>query len=199
MIIQGINKSIENQESELTITRKVYLHYQSQIFKDDPDTEFYIKNQIAQNFDVPFRDINVVGSTKTGFSFVKETNFKPGESDLDIAVICTPLYSRFLKAAHIGTKGFTDQTPFPFYKGKNVKDQFVRNLKHGYINPFFMPECEMRTEWLEFFLKLGNEYFELFKSINGGIYFDEYFFEYKQKYNIELFIDNPKKYDKISG
>ena len=60
-----------------------------------------------------------------------------------------------------------------------------------------MATCHERSEWLDFFRLLSNDYFEKFKSINGAIYSSEYFFECKQVECIEEFERNIKAYDSL--
>ena len=73
--IQGIKSGLTNSDSNSTISKKIYLSYFTEVFKNNEDKEFYIKNAISENFDVPFSSIAVSGSSKTGFSFFKEKLF----------------------------------------------------------------------------------------------------------------------------
>ena len=197
--VKGIKSGIKNSDSKETIARKLYLSHSTHIFKENPDAEFYIKNAISLEFEIPFTSIQIVGSSKTGFSFFKDTLFKPGISDLDIAVISLPLYNKFCETSHSVTDGYSKLELFPRFKGQRTDKQFIKSLKKGFINPFFMPKSEIKSKWLDFFNSISNNYFELFKSINGGIYSSEYFFEYKQSECIDEYNKNPKKYDKISS
>ena len=197
--IQGIKSSLVNDDESITIAKKIYLSYSTEIFKDDQDKEFYLKNKIATKFNVPFSCIAISGSSKTGMSFFKDKLFEPGKSDLDIAIINQPLFLKFTEKANEITNGYTDLTPFSIYRGKPTTGQFKWNLTQGYINHFFMPKCSLRNNCLDFFNKLSNEYFELFNQISGCFYASEYFFQFKQVSSIELYKSNPTKYDKISG
>jgi len=197
--IEGIKSGLNLSDDSQTIARKLYLSYSTEIFKENEDAEFYIKNSISKEFDIPFSSIQIVGSSKTGFSFFKDTLFEPGKSDLDIAVISLPLFNKFCEISHKETEGYSNLSNFPFFKGRRTDKQFRRSLGNGFVNPFFMPNCEIKSKWLDFFNNLSNGYFELFKNINGGIYSSEYFFEYKQADCIEEYIKNPKRYDEISS
>ncbi len=198
-VIKGIKSGIDKGDSNQAIARKIFLSYTTEIFKENQDAEFYIKNSISTAFDIPFSSIEIVGSGKTGLSFFKDKPFEPGVSDLDIAVISLPLYNKFCEISHEVSRGYGNLEVFPIYKGQRTDKQFIKSLKNGFINPFFMPKSEMKSKWLDFFNSLSNGYFELFKNINGGIYSSEYFFEYKQTECIEEYIKNPKKYDEISS
>lgn len=197
--IDGIKSGIVNRDCSRTIARKLFLSYATEIFRDNEDAEFYIKNSISEGFDIPFSSIQIVGSSKTGLSFFKNYGFKPGESDLDIAVISLPLYNKFCETSHQVTDGYVDLSSFTLFRGQRTDKQFIKGLSKGFVNPFFMPNCELKSKWLEFFNKISNDYFELFKNINGGVYSSEYFFESKQSECIEEYLKDPIKYDEISS
>jgi hypothetical protein len=197
--IQGIKTSLKNNESHTLIARKIYLSYSTEIFKDNEDKEFYIKDNISRQFEIPFSSIEVAGSSKTGISFFKDKTFEPGKSDLDIAIISLPLYNKFAETSHKLSKGYVDLTVFPIFRSRNTATQFTKGLSNGFVNPFYMPNCALKSNWLDFFNKLSNEYFDMFKNINGGIYASEYFFETKQEECINQYNGNTELYDKISG
>lgn len=198
--IVGIKAGIEKAESSKIIARKLFLSYSTEVFKENEDKEFYIKDNIARQFEIPFSSIEIVGSSKTGLSFFKDKKFEPGRSDLDIAIISLPLFNKFSEIAHQLTKGYSDLTVFPFFRGHSTAQQFRNGISNsGFVNPFFMPNCELKSMWLDFFNSLSNNHFDLFKNINGGIYASEYFFECKQEECINQYKKNPELYDKISG
>lgn len=197
--LDGIKSGIERADCSRTIARKIFLSYTTEIFRGDEDVEFYIKNAISVGFDIPFSSIEIVGSGKTGISFFKDYEFIPGKSDLDVAIISLPLYNKFCEISHQTTSGYTNLSYFPNFKGQRTDKQFIKGLSRGFVNPFFMPNCELKSKWLDFFNNISNDYFELFKNINGGIYSSEYFFESKQSECIEEYLKDPKKYDEISS
>ena len=198
--IVGIKNGIEKAEPSKIIARKLFLSYSTEVFKENEDKEFYIKDNIASQFDIPFGSIEIAGSSKTGLSFFKDKKFEPGKSDLDIAIISLPLFNKFSETAHQLTKGYSDLTVFPFFKGLSTAQQFRKGISNnGFVNPFFMPNCELKSKWLDFFNSLSNNHFDLFKNINGGIYASEYFFESKQEECINQYKKNPELYDKISS
>lgn len=198
--IDGIKTGIRNKQANNIIARKVFLSYSTEIFKDDQEREFYIKDAIASNFEIPFGSIQVAGSGKTGLSFFKDKKFEPGKSDLDISIISLPLFNKFSEEVHRLSKGYSDLTVFPIYKGYNTAKQFKNGvINSGFLNPFYMPNCTLKSKWLDFFNVLSNKHFDLFKNINGGMYASEYFFESKQEECIVQYIKNPSLYDKISS
>ena len=198
--IVGIKSGIEKAEPSKTIARKLFLSYSTEVFKENEDKEFYIKDNIARQFEIPFSSIEIAGSSKTGLSFFKDKKFEPGKSDLDIAIVSLPLFNKFSETSHQLTKGYSNLTVFPIFKGYSTAQQFRNGISNnGFVNPFFMPNCELKSRWLDFFNSLSNNHFDLFKNINGGIYASEYFFECKQEECINQYKKNPELYDKISS
>lgn len=198
-VVEKIKESITNGDESIDMARKVFLSYQSQAFQGREDLEYEIKNSIKEHLQIPFISIQVAGSAKTGFSFFKQTLFTERKSDLDISIISLELYNRFLEITHKKTNGFTDLSIFLDYKGRRTDKQFLESIKKGFFNPFFMPDCMERTEWLDFFRHLSNDYYQVFKNINAGIYSSEYFFEYKQTECIEEFKGKVSIYDSLSS
>ena len=196
-VINSLKKGIETGEHHNDLARKLFLSYQTMVFKENEDLEYIIKNTIKQHLKIPFTNIQVTGSSKTGFSFFKKTKFTEGKSDLDISIINLDLYNHFLEIVHKETLAFTDLSVFPEFRGQRTDKQFIKNFQKGFINPFFMPDCREKSEWLDFFRHLSNEYFEKFKSINGAMYSSEYFFECKQVECIEEFERNIRAYDSL--
>lgn len=197
--ILGIKKGLTDKLSNRDISRKIFLSYPTQVFIDNEEMEFEIKDAIALEFSLKFANIEICGSAKTGLSFFNDYAFSPGESDLDVSIISSRLYNVYLEIAHYETNGFSDLSKFPFHKNERTDRQFLSNLAKGFFNPLLMPKCDDRTYFLDFFNSLSNKYYKIFKSINAAIYSSEYFFEVKQEECIEKYIKEPKKYDKISG
>jgi hypothetical protein len=195
----GIKSGLLKKEPHNLIARKIFLSYETEVFKSDPDAEFYIKNNISLKFEIPFSSIQVAGSSKTGFSFFKDKKFEPGISDLDIAIISLPLFNKFVEKTHHLTQGYTDLTKFPIIKNISTEHQFRRGLSNGFVNPYYMVNSLFKSNWIDFFNSLSNNYYHMFKNINGGIYASEYFFEYKQEECIRKYVSNQLKYDQISS
>lgn len=197
--IEGIKTGLINNDSHKAIARKIFLSYSTEIFRDNEDKEFYIKDNISKRFEIPFSSIEIVGSSKTGLSFFKDKKFEPGISDLDIAIISLPLYMKFTETVHKLTNGYADLTIFSVFKGLSNAVRFKGGLLNGYVNPFIMPSCDLKTQWLDFFNSLSNKHYDLFKNINGGVYSSEYFFETKQEECIIQYNTKADLYDKISS
>lgn len=198
-VVDSLKRGVSEGGASHDLARKVFLSYQSKAFEGREDIEYDIKEAIKSHFKIPFISIHVAGSAKTGFSFFKRTLFTDGKSDLDVSIISLDLYNKFLEVAHRQSKGFTDLSVFPNYKNRRTDAQFLDGIKRGFFNPFFMPDCDEKAAWLDFYRAISNRYFKIFKNINAGIYSSEYFFEYKQAECIDTFRENVGIYDSLSS
>lgn len=180
----GIKKNLRNE----IIARKIYLSFPTNVFVGKEELEFEIINSIANNFKIPLTSVQVVGSSKTGYSYFKNHEFKEGKSDLDVSIISKELFIGFCETVLIETKGFKDLSNFGRNQDGGSNFTSYRNyINKGIFRPDLMPRCEAKKKWVNFFNKLSEKHFELFKSINAGIYLSQKFFEFKQADNIDFY------------
>ena len=168
----GIKLGIQQSSSDHEIARKIYLCYPTQAFINNEEIAFDILNRVSTNFNIQFTNVQVVGSSKTGYSYHKNREFRSGESDLDIAIIDSNMFLKHARIAFKVTKRYQDLTSF---RTTEQHQGFVSYLAKGMIRPDLMPRCKEKDEWFEFFNRLSSDYYQLFKNINGGIYADYYF------------------------
>ncbi|WP_162628282.1 hypothetical protein [Arcticibacterium luteifluviistationis] len=170
------------------IARKIYLSFPTNVFIGKEELEFDIMNSIANNFEVPITSVQVAGSSKTGYSYYKKQEFKPGESDLDVSIISKELFVSYCEIVLMETKGFKDLSSFERTRDGDSKFKSYRSyINKGIFRPDLMPSCKAKRMWFNFFNKLSEKHFELFKSINAGIYLSPKFFEFKQADSIDFF------------
>ena len=165
-----------------SIARKLFLCDSPYAFLNDRIKGFKILDAIALKFSVPISAVKIAGSAQLGFSFVKNREFVPGESDLDIAIVSAPLFQKYCEIVYEETLHYTD---YQRYKDTESRDLFQQNLHLGYFRPDLMPRGMNRTDWFQFFNGLSAEHSLLFKNINAGIYFSEAFFTGKQLAAVE--------------
>ena len=172
----AILEDFKNNKKNFEIARKIYLSYPTYIFKHNKEDEFKIKDEISKFFGIQFRNIHIVGSAKTGESFVKKTKFIPSISDLDIAIIDLGLFFTYLEKVFKATKGYRELTRF------DSEDYgfFQENISKGIFKVDLMPICFEKRDIIKFFNELSSKYSKLFDNINVSIYASECFFEAKQ-------------------
>ncbi len=145
-----------------------------------------ICQEICDEYQIPFRDIKVIGSAHIGFSLVKpkdtkEINFFSENSDLDIAIINKELFYKLYKLTLKKSKYFMNNTEF---NKPNSVELFKRNILKGYIRPDTMGDRKYRTAWSKFFEELSNEYGI---KLTAAIYLDEDTFSNKIKESLKIY------------
>jgi len=188
MYEEGIEIGIEKDLRNEVIARKIYLSFPTKIFIGKEEIQFEITNAIANHFKIPITAVQVVGSGKTGYSYYKNKEFIDGSSDLDISIISENLFIDYCETVLIETKGFKDLSNFGRTRDGDSKfESYRKYINKGIFRPDLMPACSARNKWFNFFNKLYEKHFELFSSINAGIYLSQKFFEYKQSDNIDFY------------
>ncbi|MHA4046556.1 hypothetical protein [Bacillus cereus] len=193
MYKKAIETGVKSSQSPIIIARKLFLGYPTSAFKDKEEMGFEILNEIAHYFSIPFYDVHIVGSAKTGSSLYKRTEFTPKESDLDVAIINQNLFLKYSEYAYLRSKGYSDQTVFRGKGGISQANSFKNYLSRGILRPDMLPRGELKEEWFRFFNKLSTKYNKEFKDINAGIYASQFFFESKQAETIEKYIEEGEK------
>jgi hypothetical protein len=174
-----ISGMLRTETSHRVIARRLFLYDFNQVFFGDQDRGFSILNEIRDHFKVPFSAIRVAGSAQLGFSYYKHRDFLPQVSDLDIAIVCPALFQTYSEFVYWTTKRYSNLTGFSRKDGISDDTQFRSNLSIGIFRPDLMPKSEKKDDWFRFFNQLSTKHADLFKSINGGIYLSEGFFEMK--------------------
>ncbi len=179
---EAIQREFLKNKKNYEIARKIYLSFPTYAFKHKKDDEFNIKNEISQFFKIPFRNIQIVGSAKTGESYIKGTKFDSETSDLDVAIIDLNLFFEYLEIVFKKTKGYKILTIF---SEPNDQITYERYIAKGIFRPEFMPNCWEKTRLRKFFNYLSSKYIKDFTEINIAIYASECFFESKQGSSIK--------------
>lgn len=196
--LRAIRRGIKNGEPKEQIVRRIYLSYPTAVFKDDEDNEFEIRNDIASHFKIPFSSVQIVGSAKTGYSLINDRPFIEKKSDCDIAIIDFGIYTNLIEYAHLQTKGFSDYTKYDrrtyrIANGFSMSDKLKIDICQGYINPYYLPNGELKERWLSYFEKLSGKYSDKFRTIDGAAYASQYLFEMKQIRAIEKYLAGGKE------
>ncbi|WP_147464777.1 hypothetical protein [Pseudomonas syringae group genomosp. 3] len=171
------------------IARKLYLSYPTHAFVGAEEQQYLIYNSISVFFKVPFTAIQVAGSAKTGHSFHKGKSFEVGVSDLDVAIIDSGLFLKYMEQVYSDTRGYSDLTGFPNNKGISLFESYKDYIAKGIFRPDLMPSGKSRAEINNFFGTLSAKNSALFSSINVAFYFSHSFFEKKQRSVIKIFLD----------
>lgn len=168
--------------SDVAIIRKNLLHGNPIIFHEDEEKYFYLKQKVANFFNVSTTKIIMIGSAKLGFSIAPKKLWKDfnEESDIDIVIISEEIFDLYWKELldfNINTKVRTEQ------EDTNYRD-FLEYFLKGWIRPDLFPfNYPKKDAWFEFFKSISYGKYGNYK-IAGAIFRNEYFFEKYHRRNI---------------
>ena len=146
-----------------------------------------IFDKISKEYDIPFKDFKIIGSTHTGFSFIKpkfskEIKFFSNDSDLDIAIINKDFFYYLYKNTLKITEYFRNNT---FFYKPEYEQLFKENYLKGYIRPDTIGDVKFRNNWINFFYELSKEY--NLKKVSAAIYLDEETFNNKINESLSIY------------
>ncbi|MDO9066833.1 MAG: hypothetical protein Q7W05_00025 [Deltaproteobacteria bacterium] len=179
--LEAIDVGLAAKKPHNEIARKVFLTYPTKLFVGDEERQFEILNEVSEYFRVPITCIHAAGSAKLGHSIHKNTAFTPGRSDLDLAVLDSGLFTRYLELGLKLSKGYSNGASFPMRSGGSTQVEYLRYLSRGIFRPDLMPTGLEKADWSNFFGKLSAKHATVFKSISGAIYLSQGCFESKQR------------------
>ena len=172
--------TLEQFQHDLTVLDDQRLldryYYSGPAAKLDNGQAAELRRCIAAQFQVPMRDVVVVGSAKLGFTLTVKPDrpiFSPfnDESDIDVAIISEPLYQKYWKVAY---RYWLDSNEWP------TVEPFRKYMFRGWVRPDLLPkgeDCPEQREWWDFLLSLqAAGAFGPYK-IRVGVYHDEDFWE----------------------
>lgn len=188
-----INKSISQGDSLDKVTRKIFLLFPTHAFNNEYDLQLELLSEISNFLDVPISSIHIVGSAKTGISFVKGTNFSPETSDIDIAIVDHYLFFKKFEHSYKESNGWQLNT-FSVRgnpdKTKQRRSEFLDYLHKGIFRPEKMPNSSERADWINFFNLLSVKYANYCNGITAWVYAGEHFLTSKQQSAVEKFLSN---------
>lgn len=179
--IEAIDAGLAANRPHNEIARKVFLTYPTKAFIGDEERQFEILNNVSEHFQIPITCIHTVGSAKLGHSLHKNTAFTLNQSDLDLAIIDSPLFAKYLQIGLKLSKGYTDRTCFSTRHGISVEAEYLHYLARGIFRPDLMPVGVEKAAWGNFFGKLSSRHIGVFSSITATIYLSQGCFESKQR------------------
>jgi len=179
--LDAIDAGLKNNISHNKLVRKVFLCYPTKVFVGDEERQFEILNDVADHFGVSITCVQVAGSAKFGHSIIKKKDFEVGNSDLDLAIIDSQLFSDYMGIVLEVSDGYTDGAKFSRSNGRSKKEEYLKNLARGIFRPDLMPTGKERADWFGFFGRLSNKHSGVFKSISAAVYLSQVCFENKQK------------------
>ncbi|MCR9240564.1 MAG: hypothetical protein NXH87_04215 [Rhodobiaceae bacterium] len=140
-----------------------------------------LRQKVAKKFRLNIRDVLFCGSGHLGYSLVKDKEFSPDRSDLDLAIVNSRLFYELLEVAAKVSNGYSNRSMFPRVYGEDGSKYFVESAaRKGMIHPDYLPTCQTKVEWRDFFREVSNDFQNSFQSVSGVVYASEFFFVQKQ-------------------
>lgn len=126
----------------------------NQWISDEISIPVGILESVVNYFDVKLEAVAIVGSAKFGFSPISMRKFRPGFSDLDIAIVDQPAFLRYRDLLN----PTAEQNP----------DSFSGNV----IRPDHHPEIHAFSDWKDYLKTLSNGFLDRYSDITVAIYED---------------------------
>lgn len=149
------------------------------------DQHYRLKERVCEYFKIDFNNVVLVGSGKLGFSIKAEKRFQTfgDESDIDIAVVSSELFTKILEEAYLYKKSGAYWPRSP---------EFFRYLSEGWIRPDKLPPSnyfEFSKTWWDFFNGLTvAQNFGPYK-IRAGLYHSLFFLQEYQMICVDQCIE----------
>lgn len=178
-------------DEEITVfIQKYFFNGIPYVFKERDGDYYHFAKKIADNFETSYQDINIVGSSRFGFSPYRFTEFTY-ESDIDVAICNEKLFDKFFDLISDYTYKLRNKEILlrsDQYK-KYVK--FLRYFSTGWMRPDLLPQNtnefkEIREKWDDFFNQLSYGKSEVGNyEVKAGLFKNQYYAEkyYKQSIN----------------
>lgn len=147
-------------------------------FSDKRGLSIEIRSAIAAETSLPLSMIKFCGSAYWGKSFVEGRDFKPGVSDLDVALVSEMLFTKAMSQVRAATKNFTDRTTFK--SEANFQKFRDYSFKKGMFLLSISPNIQVKIQLGKLEQKISLKYKDHFEKISFIIYDTEESFAVKQ-------------------
>lgn len=174
-------KKTKSDEDRKTFIRKFYIHGTPVVFGEDEEKYFDFRNRIANKFNINFQEIFIIGSSKLGFSPIKNTTFSL-ESDIDVVIVNPKLFD-FYHREICEYQYQLDRYRQTITVGEDEQYRnFLKYFIKGWLRPDLIPssfEIEtLRTKWFDYFKSISNGKTEVGNyKVSAGLFKDYDFFE----------------------
>lgn len=160
------------------IVKNIYFNYSS---FDDNDDIFRMKNEIAYLFGCKFKDVQLIGSSKTGYK-IDNINYKLikcSPKDYDFCIIDSNIFSYYLRR-------------IDYYRiDKNKLNHFYMNLRRGklhvkYLNEDLINDFEQKCDNICKKMKI-NKRISICIYLDDDFYIDGLVYYFRNVYQSELY------------
>lgn len=130
------------------------------VFRNRDGDYYNFSKRIADNFNISYSDINIVGSSRFGFSPYKFTEFSY-ESDIDVTICNESLFEKYFELISDYTYKIRYREIFLRKEQYNQYIKFLKYFSTGWMRPDLLPSnstefMEMRERWDNFFKTISH-------------------------------------------
>lgn len=147
--------AISTEIERTTFVQKNFFNGTPFIFRERDGDYYNFSKRIADQFKIRYTDINIVGSSRFGFSPYRFTEFS-FESDIDVTICNETLFEQYFELI----SDYTYQLRYrEILLRKEQYNQYIKFLKYfstGWMRPDLLPSntvefVEIRERWDDFF------------------------------------------------
>lgn len=150
---------VSSEEDKIIFVQKYYFNGIPLIFNGREDDFYSFSKKIADNFQINYNDINIVGSSRFGFSPYKFTDFSY-DSDIDVTICNEVLFEKYFEL--ISNYTYKLRHKEIILRREQYLDyvKFLKYFSTGWMRPDLLPKNtiefkELRENWDNFFKTLS--------------------------------------------
>lgn len=180
--LKKTNQSIDRVE----FMRESILHGTPFVFQNRENDYFRFRASIANQFEIGFYQVFIVGSAKLGFSYLKRTEFSL-DSDVDVVIVSPIKFESVLRLVRDYEYEILQGQIVLNYDAKQRYYRFLRYLARGWMRPDLLPyglqNGHLKNDWFDFFnsISYGRSSIGNYK-VAAGLFKD---YEYLEKYYMQ--------------
>jgi len=186
MTIDEYNREIiklDSEEKQRLFVQKYLLHGTPVVFNNNAGKYFDFRNKIAQNFEIGFHEVFIVGSAKLGFSPHRNTMFSLN-SDVDVVLVNEHLFETYYRKICEYQYQLDNPANRVTESEKKMYNEFLQYLVKGWMRPDKLPTSFhvdiLKNNWFKFFDSISNGKSEVGNyKVNAGLFKN---YEYTEKY-----------------
>ena len=148
-------KTVSTEIEKTTFIQKNFFNGTPFVFRERDGDYYNFTKRIADQFNIKYTDINIVGSSRFGFSPYKFTEFSY-ESDIDVTICNETLFEQYFELISNYTYKLRYREIFLRKEQYNQYIKFLKYFSTGWMRPDLLPSntvefIEMRERWDDFF------------------------------------------------
>lgn len=183
---QALLRGCDTDASLIDLCRRTVLHGTPAVFSGREDDFYSFRKRIAENFEVNFHEIYIVGSAKLGFSPSKQYKLFNFESDIDVSIVSRNLFEKVMdEICKFQMEYRAARTALTERDVRNYHD-FLEYSALGWMRPDKLPlpfqVNELKRSWFDFFNSLSYGKSEVGNyKVTAGLFKD---YKYLELYTI---------------